>query len=48
MQKAKGELEQLVLLVPDSLAWAMADSPGQREAGTDAWQCMLSSTQERN
>lgn len=48
MQKAKGEPEQLVLLVPDSLAWAMVDSPEQREAGTDAWQCMLSSVRERN
>lgn len=48
MQKAKGEREQLVLLVPDSLAWAMVDSPEQREAGTEAWQCTLSSIKERN
>lgn len=43
MQKVKGEPEQLVLLVPDSLAWAMVDSPEQREAGTNAWQCVLRS-----
>lgn len=48
MQKAKGEPAQLVLLVPDSLAWAMVDSPEQREAGTEAWQCTLSSIKERN
>lgn len=27
MQKAKGEPETLVLLVPDSLAWTIVDSP---------------------
>lgn len=48
MQKAKEEPGQLVLLVPDSLAWATVYFPVKKKAGRNAWQCAPSSIRERN